>query len=420
MKRIALLLLALGLPGVVAAYSFQVKTLPPPPQAELSIVAEAKNPWTSLRINNDLDEFQFAIVSDRTGGHRANIFSQAVERLNLMQPEFVLSVGDLIEGGRKSAAQLDAEWKELESYVNKLQMPFFYVPGNHDVSNKATDEAWGARRGRRHYHFIYHNVLFLILNTEDTNGAGGAHVNQEQIAYARDVLQKNRNVRWTIVALHKPVWTGNVEQNGWGAVEQALGDRQYTVFCGHVHRFHKFVRNGRNYYQLATTGGGSKMRGIEYGEFDHFVWVTMKKDGPLFANVLLDAVLQEDLGRPETAEPGVSTASRKPTLIVRGRAYYEGAPIAGAYLTFNPIENQGVRADAMVDADGSFTLSTYKANDGAVQGKYAVTATWRKPFYDQTGKPGKNYLPARFATVQATPLRVEIQRATTDLMLDLK
>jgi len=38
------------------------------------------------------------------------------------------------------------------------------------------------------------------------------------------------------------------------------------------------------------------MRGVEEGEFDHFVWVTMKKDGPVLANILLDAVLPMNLG----------------------------------------------------------------------------------------------------------------------------
>ena len=51
-----------------------------------------------LEANNAAETFSFAIVSDRTGGHRAQIFSQAVEQLNMLQPTFVLSVGDLIEG----------------------------------------------------------------------------------------------------------------------------------------------------------------------------------------------------------------------------------------------------------------------------------------------------------------------------------
>src|SRR5262249_33894553 len=174
----------------------------------------------------------------------------------------------------------------------------------------------------------------------------------------------------------------------------------YTVFCGHIHHYQKFVRQGRNYYQLATTGGGSKMRGVPHGEFDHIVWVTMKKTGPVLANILLDAILPEDLRVPDSEEPGISTASRQKTHPICGKVFFEGAPIPQAYVVFTPAggnAKKGVRADGIAEADGSFTLSTYTANDGIPAGEYGVTVVWRKPFYDPAGKPGPNLLPERYA-----------------------
>src|SRR5262249_2943810 len=138
---------------------------------------------------------------------RANIFSHAVEKLNLLQPEFVLSVGDLIEGGNKDDKKLDAEWKEVDSFIERLQMPFFYVPGNHDHGTKKTAQLWQEKFGRSYYHFLYKNVLFLCLNTDDPPGSGAGNLGEEQVRYARDVLDANRSVRWTIVAMHKPIWT---------------------------------------------------------------------------------------------------------------------------------------------------------------------------------------------------------------------
>src|SRR5262245_33968995 len=83
---------------------------------DLQIQQEDRNPWTNLRLNNDAADFRFAIVSDRTGGHRESIFSRAVEQLNLMQPEFVISVGDLIEGYTRDPAKLTQQWKEFQGY----------------------------------------------------------------------------------------------------------------------------------------------------------------------------------------------------------------------------------------------------------------------------------------------------------------
>src|SRR5262249_12130128 len=158
------------------------------------------------------------------------------------------------------------------------------------------------------------DVLFLCLNTDDPPGSGAGHLSKEQVEFARKALADNAKVRWTIVALHKPIWTSaKLADSGWPEVEKALADRPCTGFCGHVHRYRKFVRQGRNYYQLATTGGGSKMRGVRYGEFDHLVWVTMKKSGPMLANVMLDSILPDDLTVPASDEKGVSTRNRLAT-----------------------------------------------------------------------------------------------------------
>src|SRR5262249_52492987 len=151
-----------------------------------------------------------------------------------------------------------------------------------------------------------------------------------------------------------------VEKSGWPEVEKLLAGRPYTVFVGHVHRYQRFVRNGQRYYQLATTGGASKVRGTDYGEFDHLVWVTMKKAGPVLANSLLDGILPEDLKKVETAEDGVTEYYLRPTHPVRGKIFLDGRPVPGAYVVFQAAgkEHRPPRADAMTDADGSFTLST--------------------------------------------------------------
>lgn len=388
----------------------------------LEIQLEPRNPWTSTQLSNNANEFQFAIVSDRTGGHRAKIFSQAVDRLNLLQPEFVLSVGDLIEGGNKSPEQLKREWDELDTYVRRLEMPFFYVPGNHDVGNDATEKFWAERFGRRYYHFVYRNVLFLCLNTDDKPGPA-PYLSEKQVAYALDALKSNAGVRWTIVSLHKPIWTAaDQEKSGWQAVEKALASRPYTVFCGHVHRFQKFVRQGRNYYQLATTGGGSKMRGIEYGEFDEVVWVTMKPDGPQMAHLLVDSILPADLQTPQSEELGQSKAPPQRTYSVRGRLHFEGVPAAGAYIVFQLVDDRkrrSARADAIVEADGTFRLSTYSAFDGAPEGDYVATVVWRKPFQAINGKEGPNLLPAKYANVGTSGLRFTIKPAENEISIDL-
>ncbi len=72
-------------------------------------------PWTDKKFQNNPRNFQFAIVGDRTGG--ANVqetFKLAMDQINLLQPEFVINVGDVIEGYSDQKAELHAEWDGID------------------------------------------------------------------------------------------------------------------------------------------------------------------------------------------------------------------------------------------------------------------------------------------------------------------
>ena len=294
MKRPMLVLLTLGaLFGSILLASSEV--LP----SLLKVEQQAINPWTHLDLNNQPQNFQFAIVTDRTGGHRELVFEKAVRKLNVMQPEFVISVGDLIEGYTEKPERMNEEWQQFQGFVKDLKMPFFYVPGNHDISNMAMMKEWEQRLGRQYYHFVYHDTLFLAVNSEATPGSKIEKLSDAQLDYFRQAVQVNSQVRWTFVFLHKPLWAYGADkmgsETGWPELEKILEGRKWTAFCGHEHRYVAIKRNGNDYIQLATTGGGSRMRGKEFGEFDQFAWVTMTAAGPVIANVLLDGVVELDL-----------------------------------------------------------------------------------------------------------------------------
>ena len=253
------------------------------------------NPWTSLDLNNSNCQFQFAIVTDRTGGHRPGVFMDGVNKLNLLQPEFVMSVGDLIEGYTEDTVQLRKEWDEFEGFISHLNMPFFYIPGNHDITNPVMAKVWEQRFGRTYYHFLYKDVLFLCLNSEDQNrGAGRGTISTPQYQYIEETLNKYPDVRWTLLFMHQPLWNQRNPER-WPDVEELLADRKHTVFVGHNHNYVKYERNNGKYFILATTGGGSRLRGPQLGEFDHVVWVTMTDEGPILANLLLEGIWDEDV-----------------------------------------------------------------------------------------------------------------------------
>lgn len=386
----------------------------------LQIQVEDKNPWTHLDVNDRPEQFQFAIVTDRTGGNRAGVFARAVKQINLLQPEFVVSVGDLIEGGPDTEQSRKIQWDEFQSFIDELEMPFFYVPGNHDARTSTLAEAWDVRFGRRYYWFKYQDVLFLCLNSNDgtqqRDNSGriryGTGVGEDQRAFVKKALAENPDTRWTVVLLHHPLWSyGDVNTNGWLDVEEQLKDREYTVFCGHIHSYRKFVRNGKDYYQLATTGGGSRMRGVELGEFDQVVWVTMKKDGPILANIDLNSVYPEDLRFPEVEESGSRPGFGEVVMKVRGQVSLDGKPLSDVVITFSPSEQPETGrprpATGVTQGDGSYTLTSFVTGDGAKPGNYRVSLSNLPNRIEGDPRP-KIDIPEKYLTTRTSGLEVEV------------
>ena len=288
-------------------------------------------PRTDQPFLNQPQNFQFVIVGDRTGGHRPGVFEAALDRVNLLQPEFVVSVGDLIEGYTEDTDTLRSQWDEVGRMIDGLDMTFYRVPGNHDMGNAVMRSVWRQRFGPDYYHFEYKDVLFLVLNTEDPPVAlpadirarqakleemmerdpvatqerildsaskrpapvrlpGSVAISEAQLEYFASVLAGSQGVRWTLVFMHKPAWLYGDKQ--FEKIEALLKDRPYTVVAGHEHYYQHAVRNGREYIVMGTTGGVWLRDGP--GRLDHVAWVTMTDAGPTFAQIRIDAVFPND------------------------------------------------------------------------------------------------------------------------------
>ena len=98
-------------------------------KADAFHIDDESKPYTHLNFKNDPDEFQFAIVTDNAGGARAGVFPKAVEMVNLLQPEFVVNAGDLIEGYSEDEEQIRAWWQEVERIPGSTRHAVFLHAG---------------------------------------------------------------------------------------------------------------------------------------------------------------------------------------------------------------------------------------------------------------------------------------------------
>lgn len=64
---------------------------------------------------------------------------------------------------------------------------------------------------------------------------------------------------------------------------------------------------------------------------------------------------------------------------VRGSVTFEGKSLEGALIVFVPVEDEPdfPRPTGSVEPDGSFEMTTYREGDGAPEGEYKVSITWR-------------------------------------------
>jgi hypothetical protein len=58
---------------------------------------------------------------------------------------------------------------------------------------------------------------------------------------------------------------------------------------------------------------------------------------------------------------------------VQGVVTLDGKPVPGATVVFVPEEGSGRPASGRTEADGTFRLTTYRTDDGALPGQYKVT-----------------------------------------------
>ena len=231
----------------------------------------------------DEEKFTFAIIGDKTGGGEKNwpIFDQAMDEVSRLHPDFAIMVGDLIQGYITNLKVIDEQWKEFYEHANRIQVPLFFLPGNHDISNKVMYEYWTANVGKTYYSFDYRGCHFVLLNTEEGLMSDEVQFGSEQMEWIRSDIEAHLDSKHIFVFIHRPVWYSSGEKLAqWETVESWLEGLPYTVFAGHFHGLTYETRKDHRYFILGATGGDlSTSEVLELGAFHHYTLVTVDGQG---------------------------------------------------------------------------------------------------------------------------------------------
>ncbi|TET44888.1 hypothetical protein E3J62_09115, partial [candidate division TA06 bacterium] len=225
------------------------------------------------------------------------IFGQIVTEVERMKPDFVLTVGDMIEGYTADTVKIKQEWEEYLALIEPLTSPIYHTAGNHDFLDTTALNLYRRYIGKPYYSFTRRGLHFIILDSGRYNSV--TDFPKEQIDWLIDDLEMNKDAFHTIVFYHIPYWIETIAQDKPDTLHTIFVKYGVdAVFTGHYHIYFSGTFDGITYTSLGSSGGGCSPgpTGLQY----HFAWVTVDRDRISIAPVKMDAVLPwEELSAKE-------------------------------------------------------------------------------------------------------------------------
>ena len=190
--------------------------------------------------------------------------------------EAVLEDGNLflVHTGNLTASGDGPGFQEFASLMDGFPLPFYPVPGNHDIHQGTLDNflQYSGAPGP-HYSFDYELVHFTVVNSDQGNMAS------EELAWLRaDLLASEQPLK--MVFLHYPPFdvaggAGSLQSDGESFTDLMEELGVDYVFAGHLQGYHAEERDGVRY--IITGGPDTPVgQGSEDGGFHHYVIVAVR------------------------------------------------------------------------------------------------------------------------------------------------
>jgi len=220
-------------------------------------------------------------AADRIGGN----YHDLIARVNAMNPEFVVHLGDFTDPVPVSPHYGDAALA-FHKASEDLSMPYYLVPGNHDIGEKihaalpkVNDEVSITRSaigqyeqhfGPQRYSFQHKGCLFLVINTLLLNS--GLEDEQDQWAWLDKTLRDNAGKRVFVFA-HYPLYLSSKDEpDYYDNIDEPARSRLLDMlaphsvegyYAAHVHNFFYNHLNGMHQFVLPS----ASITRIDYTEF---------------------------------------------------------------------------------------------------------------------------------------------------------
>lgn len=260
----------------------------------------------------------FTDIHVEPGNEHEHVFFQAIDEVNnSAQCDFVVITGDLSNMGS------DEELLTVKSALDKLEKPYYILPGNHETNWSETGGAtYQTLFGDDRFYFSTDDYQFVGFNTGPYMKMGDGHVKRDDVLWLEKILGEASRKKHLVSMAHYPLMDG---LDNWTEITQQL--KKYNVkmaLCGHGHRLKMLNFNGISGVM------GRPLIGHEKGDYGYnviemqgdSVWVKSKQLGQepqLALNWNINEVSQIDtLPRPQPIDYSLNEKyqANKPDVLI--------------------------------------------------------------------------------------------------------
>jgi hypothetical protein len=211
---------------------------------------------------------RIVILPDRTTGNDAGLsyVDEAVEDINRLRPDAVIAIGDMVQGYTRNPAEWNRQADDHLARVQRLQVPFLPLIGNHDVisgtrkgGDRTYERMYRERYGPRWYRADFDHLVALVLDSDEPCDGRSPRLGEAQIQWLKDELTSlQADPRALAVLVHRPLWRTGPARAEWDSqVHPALVDAKVdAVIAGHLHSLQmEEPRDGITYLVVGACGG---------------------------------------------------------------------------------------------------------------------------------------------------------------------
>jgi len=265
-----------------------------------------KEPSIDTVNNGTPESFEFAFLTDIHIKPEMNApkgFQMAIDKVNEMNPDFVITGGDLVyDVMRGDFAKSEALFELYKSVAKKFKMPVHNCIGNHDLfaiyeeSPETEDHPdykygmWERHFGKTYYSFDHKGWHFITLNSLDvTNDKRYATIfHDEQLKWLEEDLKTVEKSTPIIITTHIPMICAYTQLNGGKGsrtvdnapdVFKILENHNLKlVLQGHIHwKEYGFV-NDRFHFLTGGSIAGNGWKGRRHNTKEGFMKIKITGD----------------------------------------------------------------------------------------------------------------------------------------------